>query len=309
MSHVLLLRDRNVQLNRVFDEVGIPFDEDELQETYSTPDGKGRILINDLVDVYIFQTGSHTALVLPKTYMNDPRVAVTQKRYIDFMMSGKGNESYVVYEFKRLIDNKIGQYVWKINVPVLMIENRIERVATKRKGEEDLRVASYMISNVHKPDTVLHLDLREIFELCKSEIDTQYIVNALTPTRHKNVLVTIFKNRAGDIVGMRTTDIIQNETYEITGAYACGPGYGEYLQMHTENLIRGNFNGLFPMPANKEYVNFSLRALPASYGFWNHIGFEDTGRKDDDGNAIMTKRLYPISDTGSQSTKRQRRSK
>jgi hypothetical protein len=163
-----------------------------------------------------------------------------------------------------------------------------------------------MISKTYKSDLTLHLDIRSVFDLCKGGISPSYIIEALEPSENKDVLVTIFTNKASDIIGIRTTNIHRKTTYQITGVYACSNGYGELLQKYTETLIRENVRGMFAIPKSATLpVSFTLAALPSSQGFWTRIGFEDTGKKDVDGNTIMRKRMYP-SDDESTTTKRTR---
>lgn len=273
--------------------LGIHYAENDLNTTYENPP-YGKIMnILDL-DIHIFQIGETTAILIPAHLVNHVSPSLIRKRYFEFL-SLREYDAHIVYKFIELVDRLLPTHIWEVHIKVMPLEDYHDVIETRDVRKQKIHVTSYLITQKHPTELTLHLNVRDIFRLCKTVIDSNYIVDALVPSSTTDVLVTLFQDD-DDILAMRATTI-KSGTMTIKGAYACGEGYGRLIQEHTENLIRSNKDGFFTVDAyRKKKIHFTLSTLPTAKSFWSHIGFEDTGKLDKEGNSIMRKRLYPSDD-------------
>ena len=294
MGYTLLL-ENSLDLQDVLKGLHIRVSSDDIEVKYKSE--YGRILESKFLGIYVYQIYDDydfSAVIVPEELVKDfVSIDTIRKRYFDYSMFKDENTGYIIQEFQKMANEKLSLSIWRIDIPVVMIEDKRESLKTRRKKAETIHITSYIISKTRVPDHVLHLDIREMFKLCKTQLEPYYIITSLEATKRRDILVTVFENEASVIVGIRVTKIYNKKLYEIRGSYVCSDGYGKLLQEHTEELIRKDEKGVFSIPEiQKRSIYFELSSIPSSYGFWKHIGFEDTGETDKDENIIMRKRLY-----------------
>ena len=310
MTHTLLLKEgESADVYRVLSKLGIEYSPMDVHTTYLVP--QARIMVIPDLDIHIFQVGDTSAFLIPLHIMDSVSPTKVRKRYFKFLTYWVYDQE-IIRRFVASVTELIPNSIWEEHIPVVPLEDHHETMEIKGKKPQKVHVTSYLISKKHLAgeSLTLHLNVRDIFDLCKNTIDSKHIVESLVPTASKDVLVTLFHDEHDhEILAMRTTSIERN-VFAIKGSFACSQGYGRLIQDHTENLIRSNLHGYFTPSSHREKhpVYFTLNSLPSAKGFWKHIGFEETDKVDKEGHALMQKRLYP-SDDESATTMTAKRSK
>lgn len=292
-------------------EFGIEYDNESFKEDVhvikKASNGSTYSKLADL-DIHIFDLANYKTMLIPvfdKAQYGDYDFHEMRKVYFQNLLRTK-EAPEIVAIFKETADRLLDPAIFKVVVPARKFEDILDDIPAK-KGFETIHITSYIISEESNQKEKLEYDARIVFALCNQLISDKHVMDSLKPSKNKNILVTIFQNARHDIVGIRTTKLISGKKADIMGSFACSNGYGMILQQHTENLIRTYEGMFFPRQvSNKKPVTYRLWAIPSAQGFWKRVGFEATEKKDETGNVLFEKMLYPDNEISVATNKRKK---
>lgn len=291
---------RGSKIRDILLDLELEYDDEDLELVQDWVDASVRRIAP--LDVWIYKVGALTVSIVPVTeeQLEETIPSLVQKAYYD-VLAYSDLFPRVVGLFKGKADELVHESLFQIRVPGIQLEDKVEETFPTKKGFETVNIATYLISKQYEGDQGFHFDIRAMFALCNGAIDHTHIGESLEPSKHMNILVVLFYNKDGLMVGIRTTKLYTARRAKIVGAFACSTGYGMLIQQYTEDLLRLRGDLLFPLvrPDMQRAMTFKLSALGDASGFWKRVGFKDTGKRDADGLEILEKSLYPI-DEGSQ---------
>ena len=274
--HILV---RGSKIREILLELEIEYDDEDMVTVQEWDNASIRRIQS--VGVWIYNIGNLTVSIVP---VNEEQLEMTipsivQKMYFKFLEFANENPRLVGL-FKSKADELVHDSLMLLHIPAIQLENQLEVVPTK-KGYENVRVNTFLISESYEGDRGFHFDIRAMYSLCNSAISYKHIRESLRSSSNMNVLVVLFYTNDERMVGIRTAKLYTAGRARIVGAFACSSGYGMLIQQHTEDLMRIRGDSLFPsVPAHmKRATTFKLSALEDAAGFWKRVGFKETARK------------------------------